>query len=257
MTSSHNALNNWFLCFKPNPSASVRLFCFPYAGGMATLFRSWAQTLPNYIEVYAAQPPGRGGRISEPAFTHLGPMVESVGAAIKPHLDKPFAFFGHSMGALISFDLAHLLRAEGEPEPVHLFVSGRGAPHLRQPENHTFLLPDAEFIDEIRRLNGTPPEVLEHAELMELMLPLLRADFSVSQTYEYTPRAPLSCPMTVFAGLADAATREQLEAWGELTTSDFSLRMFPGDHFFLHAAQLDILRIISQKLAPSPGGRRF
>lgn len=239
------------MCFKPNPSAGVRLFCFPYSGGMATLFRPWANTLPSFIEVYAAQLPGRGGRISEPPFTHLTPMVESIAEAIKPHLDKPFAFFGHSMGAVIGFELARLLRGEVGREPVHLFVSGRGAPQLKQSERHTFKLPDPEFIEEIRRLNGTPPEILEHAELMQLMLPLLRADFSVSQTYEYANGEPLGCPVTVFAGLGDAATREQLERWRELTTSAFSLRMFPGDHFFLHSSQLDILRIISQQLEQS------
>jgi medium-chain acyl-[acyl-carrier-protein] hydrolase len=246
---SRNTQQSWFLTFKPNPRADIRLFCFPYAGGVATHFRSWPNTLPSFIEVVSAQPPGRGGRISEAPFMHLTPMVRVAAEVITPLLDKPFAFFGHSMGAMISFELARLLRNERGLEPIHLFVSGRGAPQVETPPQHTFELPDEEFIAELHRLNGTPREVLEHAELMQLMLPLLRADFSVSQTYQYTPDAPLSCPVTVFGGLMDETKREQLEGWREQTTSQaFSLRMFSGDHFFLHAAQTDILRIISQQL---------
>src|ERR1044071_6135406 len=150
---SRNTQKPWFLPFKANPHADVRLFCFPYAGGAATHFRSWPNTLPSFIEVYGAQPPGRGGRISEAPFMHLTPMVQAAAEAITPLLDKPFAFFGHSMGAMISFELARLLRNEKGLEPIHLFVSGRSAPQVATPTQRTYELPDDEFIAELHRLN--------------------------------------------------------------------------------------------------------
>lgn len=181
-------------------------------------------------------------------------MVVAIAEAIKPYLDRPYAFFGHSMGAMISLDLARLLRSEQvQPPPLHLFVSGRRAPQLPATSRHTYDLPEAEFIEELRRLNGTPREVLEHPELMQLMIPLLRADFSVCQTYEYAPEPPLSCPITVFGGVEDETGREQLEAWREQTTSTFTLRMFPGDHFFIHEAQPQILQTIGQQLRQHAG----
>jgi medium-chain acyl-[acyl-carrier-protein] hydrolase len=251
--SSNNANKSWFTRPRGNSAAALRLFCFPYAGGGATLFRTWPDGLPPFVEVYAAQLPGRGPRLSEPSFTHLTPMVEAIAEAIRPHLDKPYAFFGHSMGAMISFDLARLLRRERARPPVHLFVSGRRAPQSPENSRRTYDLPEPEFIEELRRLNGTPREVLEHPELMQLMTPLLRADFSVCQTYEYTPEPPLSCPITVFGGVEDETGREQLEAWREQTTSTFTLNMFPGGHFFIHEAQPQVLQIIGHQLRQRAG----
>jgi medium-chain acyl-[acyl-carrier-protein] hydrolase len=165
-------------------------------------------------------------------------------------LATPFAFFGHSMGAMISFELARRLRREHDREPIHLFVSGRRAPQLPITEPPTYNLPEPQLIEDLRRLNGTPRAVLENPELLQLVLPLLRTDFEVCQTYTYTPQAPLSCPITVFGGLQDTeAPRESLAAWREQTTSSFTLRMFPGDHFFLHTTQHDMLRIIYEQLS--------
>jgi medium-chain acyl-[acyl-carrier-protein] hydrolase len=245
MMKMNNSTNSWFVCFKPNPKATLRLFCFPYAGGLATIYHSWPQLLPENVELYAAQLPGRGSRTKEPPFTNVQSLIEAIVPTIKPHLDKPFAFFGHSMGAIISFELAHRLRQEYNIEPMHLFISGCRAPQFRITDNDAYKLPDPEFIQELRRLNGTPKEVLEHAELMALIIPILRADFEICQTYAYTPKPALSCPITIFGGLQDMdVTRQYLEGWGEYTTASSSLKMFPGDHFFLHSAE----RILLQQL---------
>lgn len=229
--------NPWLSCPKPNPGATVRLFCFPYSGAAASIYYPWAEMLPPNIEVCPVQLPGHGTRLREPLATRLAPQVEAVAAGLTPALDRPFAFFGHSMGALISFELARYLRRLGRPGPVHLFVSGHGAPHLpdRNPPLHG--LPEPEFVAKLRELNGTPEEVLRHEELLQLLIPVLRADFAVCETYVYQAEPPLPCPISAYGGLADGyVNREELAAWQEQTASRFSLRMFPGDHFYLNQA---------------------
>ena len=240
--------NPWIVYPKRNPSASKRLFCFPYAGAAAHVFQTWPRFLPPDIEVIAIQPPGRGKRLREPMHTRMSTLCENAFSAIKPLLDKPFMFFGHSMGAMISFELARLLRRERQPLPSYLFVSGRRAMQVHEDEPRTYDLPEAEFIQELIRLNGTPREVLEHRELLELMLPLLRADFELIHEYEYSPGPPFAFPITAFGGLEDSEiSREQLEAWREQTTARFQLHMVPGDHFFIHSAREEILRIMSEE----------
>jgi medium-chain acyl-[acyl-carrier-protein] hydrolase len=230
--------STWFTSQRPNARARLRLFCFPYAGGGAAIYRLWPQSLPSDVEVCVAQLPGRGTRLREQPFTSLDALVEAAAEAIAPSLDKPFALFGHSMGAMISFELARRLRELDQPQPAQLFISGRRAPQLPVNDPISYNLPEAELRTELLRLNGTPREVLEHPELMELMLPLLRADFSVVETYVYRPGVPLECPLTAFGGLRDSeVSRGQLEAWREQTASEFVLRMLPGDHFFLNDPQ--------------------
>jgi medium-chain acyl-[acyl-carrier-protein] hydrolase len=240
----------WLAYHKPVPQARLRLFCLPFAGGNALTFRHWQSGLHPGIEVCPIQLPGRGGRLREPASTSLPATARALAEALRPYADKPCAFFGHSMGALTAFELARQLRRAGGPEPLHLFVSGSRAPQLPRTDPLTYDLPEPEFVAELRRLNGTPHEVLEHPELMTLMLPLLRADFEAVQTYSYTPEPPLACPLTAFGGLQDRdVQREQLEAWREQTTGAFSVRMFPGDHFFLNSAEPLLLTVIAQELA--------
>jgi medium-chain acyl-[acyl-carrier-protein] hydrolase len=248
--------NPWVVYAKQNPSASRRLFCFPYAGAAAYVYNNWPRSLPIDVEVCALQLPGRGKRLREPMHTRMSTLCEAVLPAIKPLLDKPFMFFGHSMGAMIAVELARLLRRERQPLPSHLFVSGRRAVQVDDDETRTYDLPEAEFIQELIRLNGTPREVLEHRELLELMLPLLRADFELIQTYEYSPEPPFAFPITAFGGLEDEeVSREQLDAWREQTTSTFKLHMLPGDHFFIHSAQDRMLRILSEELSKKSSSR--
>jgi medium-chain acyl-[acyl-carrier-protein] hydrolase len=241
--------NPWLVGFESSERVSSRLFCFPYAGGGASVYRDWHRILPASIGVYAAQPPGRGDRVAEPLFLDLPALIEPLTEAIKSYLDKPFAFFGHSMGALIAFELARKLRAEYDVEPAHLFVSGRRAPQVANSDPVTYNLDDAEFIEELRRLNGTPKVMLDNPELMELMGPTLRADFQVCQTYIYTDSPPLDCPITVFGGLQDEdVTLEYLQPWRDHTNGAFELRLLPGDHFFLHSSEAILLRIIAEGL---------
>ena len=233
---------------KLNPRAALRLFCFPYGGGAALAYRPWTQTLPPEIDVCAIQLPGRGNRLREPPLTKMSLAVELVGKEIVSLLDRPYAFFGHSMGAILAFEVVRLLRRSGHRHPAHLFVSGHNAPQITKTEPFTYNLPDAEFIEELQRLNGTPREVLEHPDMMRMMLPLIRADFESIQTYSYTHEPPLDCPITALGGLLDPETsRETLEPWREQTTAAFNLQMFPGDHFFLHQEQARVLRVIAQE----------
>ena len=241
--------NSWVTCSNPNFLASLRLFCFPYAGGDAFSFRSWPEQLPSTIEVCPIELPGRGMRIKEPPFTQLPLLVEELAQSILPYLDKPFVFFGHSLGALVSFELARLLRRIHACSPTHLFISGHCAPQILYsvPPIHT--LPDVDFIKELSRLHGTSETALANEELMQLLLPALRADFEVFATYTYQPESPLNCPLTAFGGLQDPSMScEMLEAWQSQTSATFAMKMFPGNHFFIHTAQSSLLQSLAQTL---------
>jgi medium-chain acyl-[acyl-carrier-protein] hydrolase len=243
------AFDSWIACRKPRPQARLRLFCFPYAGGGALIFRTWADGLPADVEVCPIQLPGRGTRLMEPLFTQLSPLIQALAQALLPLLDKPFAFFGHSLGALVSFELARQLRRQYGVQPVRLFVSAGRAPQLPHRGLPVHTLPEGDFLAELRRLNGTPRAVLEHEELMQIALPVLRADFAVYETYVYSTELPLNCPISTFGGLRDrTVSQSDLEAWREQTRSSFSLQMFPGDHFFLNTTQPLLLRVLSQEL---------
>jgi medium-chain acyl-[acyl-carrier-protein] hydrolase len=187
--------------------------------------------------------------MNEAPIDRLPSLIEVLGQAIPPYLDKPAAFFGHSMGAIVSFELARHLRREHSVQPLQLFVSGRRAPHLPGTHPPSFDLPEPEFIEQVRALNGTPKAVLENPELMKMLLPLLRADFAICQDYAYTEAPPLTCPITALGGLEDqGVAREYLDAWRAHTNASFSLKMFPGDHFFLHASQAILLRELARDL---------
>jgi medium-chain acyl-[acyl-carrier-protein] hydrolase len=234
------------------PVGSLRLFCLPYAGGSAAIYSSWCRLLPEF-EVVAIELPGHANRMGEPPFRRIEPLVEDLLSRFRPMFEeKTFAFFGHSMGALISFELARKLAVERDLRPEAIFVSGNRAPHLPRSERSRLPshdLPRDEFLEELRRLNGTPSEVLQCSELMELMLPIVRADFELVNTYEYRGSLPLSCPITVFGGSNDIETRpEELDAWRPHTTDRFSLHMLPGDHFFLHSQQDSLLQILRSEL---------
>ncbi|MGB6484765.1 MAG: alpha/beta fold hydrolase [Candidatus Acidiferrales bacterium] len=243
------AFDSWVPCRKPNPQARLRLFCFPYAGTGASIFRTWSDGLPADFEVCPVEFLGRGTRLMETPFTQLAPLVQVLAQDLVPLLDKPFAFFGHSLGALIGFELARQLRRQSGVQPVRLFVSADRAPQIPRRDRPLHALPDGEFLVELRRLNGIPRKVLEEVELMQIMLPVLRADFAVYETYVYSTEPPLNCPISAFGGLQDyRVNRSDLEAWRDQTSVSFSLRMFPGDHFFWHTAQPLLLQVLSQEL---------
>ncbi len=244
---------SWIVRAKPSPRARVRLFCFPCGGVGASPYKRWPEALGPHFDVCALHPPGREARRSEATITEIEPYMDAVVEAVRPLLDKPFAFFGHSVGALVAFDLTRRLRREGAPMPAHLFVSGRHAPQWEIAER-AHSLPDPDFIALLRRLNGLPAAVLESAELMEVMLPILRDDCALHESYAYASEAPLDLPISVIAGVDDpTAVEEQLEAWGEQTTGRFSLRRMQGDHFYLNAHLEALLAAIREDLAGALG----
>ena len=241
----------WFICAKPDSHPRLRLFCFPYAGAGATIYRGWENYVPPGVEMYAVQPPGRGSRFREPAIDRMESLVAAVADAMQPFLDVPIALFGHSVGGFASFEMTHRLRMQFGINVKHLFVSGARSPHLPRNRRNIHDLPEDEFIVELKTLNGTPPEVLDDPELMRMFSTTLRADFAIVETYRPAPqRPPLTCPISVFGGLDDTlAAREDLEAWKLHTTGPFDLWQLPGDHFFIHTSDTLILRILSRELA--------
>jgi medium-chain acyl-[acyl-carrier-protein] hydrolase len=228
------ATSSWIVSSRPKPQAGVRLFCLPCAGAGASRFASWSAGLGPEVEVCPLQPPGREERLAEPAFTRLGPFVAALADAIDFHLERPYALFGHSLGALVAFELTRALRRAGRPLPVVLFVAAFRAPHLPDPAPPLHDAPLPVFRAELQRLNGTPAEVLENDELMRLVEPTLRADFAVHETYVHTPEPPLSCPISVLGGLDDREVDgDGLAEWRRHTDRPLTLRMLPGDHFFV------------------------
>lgn len=233
----------------PQMRRRVRLFCFPYAGGGGSAYFSWISEISPDIEICPVQLPGREDRLSEAPFTCIEPLVDELAQALAPYMDIPFAFYGHSLGALISFELARYLRRQHSPIPMHLFVSGCPAPQLPPVDSPISQLPEEEFVQALRRFNGTPDTVLRDADLMQVLLPLLRADFAVYETYSYVAEEPLACPISAYGGLQDfRATRDSIEAWRLQTSSTFIIRMYVGDHFFIHAKRKVFLQGIRQDL---------
>jgi medium-chain acyl-[acyl-carrier-protein] hydrolase len=239
----------WVAHHISRPDARLRLFCFPYAGGGASVFRAWPVEMLPQIEVWPLQLPGREHRLLDQPLTRVAAVVESFAPLLLPYLDRPFALFGHSLGALISFELSRFLRREYGKTPAHLFVSACAAPHIRDPRPPIYNLPEPEFLAELRRLKGTPEDVLHQPELMQMLLPCLRADFELGSTYRYADEEALSCPISAFGGLADAEiSRDELDGWRQHTRGRFTLRMLPGDHFFVLSARALLLQVIAQDL---------
>jgi medium-chain acyl-[acyl-carrier-protein] hydrolase len=228
----------------------MRLFCFPYAGAGASIYFSWARAMPELpLEICSIQLPGRENRLKEPLFFSLPPLIDSLGAALQSRLDQPFCFFGHSMGALISFELTRYLRDKGWAMPHRLFLSGSAPPQIRESRN-LHHLPDEEFIQRLaEHYRGLPEGIFDHPEMRDMMLPILRADFSVLETYEYRKETALDCPCSVFGGTDDPAVSTGiLGLWQEQTSRPLSVRLFPGDHFFIKNARSDLLKAILSDL---------
>jgi medium-chain acyl-[acyl-carrier-protein] hydrolase len=240
---------DWLHWPRPRDQARHRLFCFHYAGGGPAIFFPWLERLPEAIDLSAINLPGRGARLFEAPLAGVGPVIQALIPHLTPHLDRPFAFFGHSMGALLAFELARELRRRKGPSPVHLFLSAHRAPQLPPESEPIHTLDDQAFKEELRQLNGTPPSVLENDELMQLLLPALRADFATCETYTYEPAPPLDIPITAFGGTEDPdVSEEALSAWRLQTTRSFSLRRLPGDHFFIHQMSDQVIAEMSATL---------
>ncbi len=248
-SASGPAGNPWFPKADAASAAQARLFCFPHAGGGAAVFRGWEEGLPPEILVCPARLPGRESRRQETPIDRMDQLIDALARAIEPLLDRPFAFFGHSMGAAVAFELARCLRRDDKPLPVCLFVSGARAPqfrlgHVPPPEPS-----EREFLEQLRRLEGVPKEILDHEELLKLILPALKADAALYRNYAYLPEPPLPCPIHAYGGEQDPNVhREHLEAWREQTTAGFRLRMFPGGHFFMESDRSRLLAALSEQV---------
>jgi medium-chain acyl-[acyl-carrier-protein] hydrolase len=230
-------------------SGEVRLFCFPYAGAGASVFRSWQRLLPPWLELCAVQLPGRENRRAEPLRHRLADLVLAMAQGLEPLLDPPFAFFGHSLGALLAFELCRTLRRAGWPSPAHLFVSAHTAPQLAYLRRQLYHLPDPELVQELRRYDGTAQAVLDDVELVTMLLPVLRADFELLDTYSYAPEPPLDVPISAFAAPGDPEVRVvDIGAWKEQTSGPFSLRTFAGGHLFMQTAGEELVAALGSDL---------
>lgn len=242
-------MTDWWPAAASNPHASLRLLCLPYAGGRAATFRAWPAGLKKDVEVRALALPGRAERIAEPPIDDVTRAVVAIADAAEPLLDRSWAAFGHSMGAVLAFELVRELRRRGHPPPVLLAVAGQDAPPRVMSGGTIHRLSDHELAKELRRLSGTPTEVLEDADVMAVLLPALRADFRICETYACADERPLDSRLLVLDAVGDPeTTAEGIAAWGRTTTAETKTVMLPGRHFFLHSAERPVLQAIGRAL---------
>jgi medium-chain acyl-[acyl-carrier-protein] hydrolase len=241
----------WFIRSGPTAPA-VRLFCFSYAGGGTSVFRGWRDHLPEDVEVCATQLPGRETRAGEVAYRRMEPLITDLETAITPLLDRPYILFGHSMGALVCFELTRQLRRHNERLPEHLLLSAFRAPHLPNPNIRIHHLPD-EVLKTVLAKEGTPREILGNEDLMRLMLPVLRADLEVCDTYTYLPEPPLPIPLTTLGGRHDVRVGpEDLHAWNIHARSGHEHHMLPGSHMFIHESRDLVLTQVASTITSIP-----
>jgi methylmalonyl-CoA epimerase len=240
-----------------NPDDGFRLFCFPYAGGNAAVYHGLRKAAGPHLAVCPVELPGRGRRRALALHTLMGPLVRELADDLEADLDRPFAFFGHSLGGLIAFELARELRERGAPEPSQLFLSAIAPPQTPRDRSPLHSAGDAEIGRRLRILGGTPQELLEDAQMMALTIPVLRADSSVLERYAYRPGPPLVQPLTVFGALDDpVAPPECLGGWRRHSVRGMRQRLYPGGHFYLHEAAADVMRSIEESLGlPEPPGQ--
>jgi len=229
----------------------IKLFCLPYAGGSATIYHQWKKYLHHRIQLCPVELAGRGKRFSENCYDSLADAVCDIYQSIKPELNTAsYSFFGHSMGSILVYELVRKINALPHPRPVHLFLSGRYPPHIIKREKNYHQLPDDEFKSEIIKMGGTPPEVFEHHELLAIFLPLLRADYKIIETYQYTPEdLDFNCGITLFNGKADQeVSGDEMLEWRRYSQAECRLYEFEGGHFFIHEHMEDIVEIINNTL---------
>jgi medium-chain acyl-[acyl-carrier-protein] hydrolase len=236
------------LCrFRRGRDPAVRLICFPSAGGTAAMFRPWASRLPDAIEVVAAEFAGRGARFADPLIRDLRQTAASLAPAVANMADRPYALFGQSMGALVAYELARQLR--GGRDPVCAFLSACPAPHRIGQRRQLHRLPDRELLAEIARRGGTPQAVLNEPSLIALMLPIIRADLEMFETYPAGTRDTLPCDLVALCGNSDVSVGEdEVREWACYGDRGFALEFFPGGHFFIKSAEAPVLDSITRHL---------
>lgn len=239
--------------FPKNAEATVRLFCFHHAGGNANVFYNWSQFLPENIELAAIQLPGRMSLCGTKAYTDLDSIINYLHSHLLPYLmEKPFIFFGHSLGGLISFELARFLQAHHGPAPIKLISSACKSPRKPRGLKKISTFSESALIDELITYDYTPRELLENKELMQIALPIIRSDFAVNEGYSYFPGQLLNCPITSYGGIDDLTLQQnELDDWRNETTGAFTLQMFSGDHFFVFKQRDMFLRHLAYELIKS------
>lgn len=244
-----SAATPWIAARREPDSPRLRLLCLPYAGGGAGVFRGWEQALPEDVDLLRIQLPGRETRFAEPAIATVDELVPALADAVRPWLDRPFAVFGHSMGALIGYELLRHLRCGPGPAAVVLYASGHRAPHLPHPRPPIAHLDDERFVEELRWMKGTPEEVLAHRELLELVLPTLRADIGLWESYRHRDEPPLECPIVVLGGQHDEVAKPaELPPWQQHTEAACEVHLLPADHFYLHGHRDALLALLARDL---------
>ncbi len=240
-----NTIDKWVKRPIIHPQPRMRLFCLPHAGGGTSTFYGWTDELPTGIEICLLQLPGRESRLLEEPIKCLSSLVTLLADVLNPLLDCPFALFGHSLGALVSFEFARELRRRGLNMPVHLFVAGCRAPQINFRHANLYQLSDGSFVEYLASQKMISKLVLQEPRLMAYLLPGLRADFALFETYCYVSENVLRCPITIYGGLADQTTSlAELQAWQVQTTKECNLYMMPGDHFFLQDARTRLIKSI-------------
>ncbi len=214
------------------------------------MYHGWQKDLPSSLEVCPVQYPGHGTRFREELFTDLTLLADATAEGLRPLVEGPFALFGHSMGAVLAFEIVRRFEKMGL-SPNALLLAGARAPHLRPEEPLSYDLPDPEFLAELRKINGTPPEILDDREAMEFLIPILRADFQAMETYRVTPAPQLRCPISVFGGCEDhKVTTEHLDGWRDHSIGPFSRTLIEGTHFFVNESRAQLVKYIGQLLLP-------
>lgn len=239
----------WFMIPERKSDAKFRLFCFPFAGSGPSVFFKWVNDIDSNIELVAVQLPGREKRLSEPVLYKMDSILEELVPAIIPLLGKPFFFFGHSMGAILAYELVRWLHKNNQKLPLKIYLSGRRAPHLSEKDHPIHNLPDKQFIAKIREYGGLPGEILDNKAFLDFYLPILKADFSVVETYQYKNLPRVNVPFCAMGGDKDLlADVDEIKAWQELTAGDFNYYIIPGNHFFLIDAQKDLINILNKEI---------
>jgi medium-chain acyl-[acyl-carrier-protein] hydrolase len=242
---------SWFEHLSPIGVPHCHFFCFPFAAGNVHAFRAWRKRFPPEIDLCLVHLPGHANRSQEPPFTRLDHLVQALADQILHELQAPFAFYGHSMGALISFELARELVRRRSAPPLHLFLSGRNAPQLFKSERVQANSTDHELIEYLEQLEGTPRAVLENAELLEIVLPIVRADVELCNSYQYYDDvSPLPCSLTIYGGHEDKyAPVEDLSLWRVHTSAECTVRTLRGNHFFITDPSVNFCDILLQDMA--------
>lgn len=244
------SFNPWLVTYQDCPAAKLRLFCFPHAGGGAHIYHSWTDDLPSRIEVCGLQLPGRENRSHEPPFTDIFKLTREIAKAIKPLSDKSYAFYGHSMGALIAYEVTRILAREQDKLPAFLFIGARRAPHIptrKQHQVHT--LDDRSIIQVVRQLEGTSSKIISDERVIDYFLPVIRADFALFEKYCYIPEEPIACPIIAFGGTLDKeCSKEDIALWRQHTKGYFDMHLLSGGHFFHQHQRQNLLRIIASYL---------